>query len=87
LFVFLLESMIINYCRSILNDERANSSNSTIHFKELIHINDQILSTIKSSTTSASASSLMLLPLNDEIVPPKPALPSKNGLSTSRLPS
>jgi len=87
LFVFLLESMIINYCRSILNDERANSSNSTIHFKELIHINDQILSTIKSSTTSASASSLMLLPLNDEIVPPKPALPSKNGLATSRLPS
>ena len=87
MFVFLLESMIINYCRSILNDERANSSNSTIHFKELIHINDQILSTIKSSTTSASASSLMLLPLNDEIVPPKPALPSKNGLSTSRLPS
>jgi len=71
--------------RSILNEERSNS-NSNIHFKDLFHSNEQILLTSKSNTSS-TASSLMLLPVTDDIVPPKPALPNKNGLTTSRLPS
>ena len=77
--------MNVLFSRTILNEERKNS-NSHIHFRDLLSANEPILLKSKSST-SAGASSLMLLPSNDDGVPPKPALPNKNSLSTSRLPS
>jgi len=70
--------------KSILKEERTNS-NSHIHVKDLLHSNEQVLLTSKSNTSS-TASSLMLLTSTDDVVPPKPALPNKNGLSASRLP-
>lgn len=77
--------MNLLFSRTILNEERKNS-NSHIHFRDLLSTNEPILLKSKSST-SAGASSLVLLPSNDDAVPPKPALPNKNSLSTSRLPS
>jgi hypothetical protein len=83
--IFLHGKTLQPFFRTILKDERTNS-NSHIHFKDLLHSNEQVLSTSKSNTSS-TASSFMLLPSTDDIVPPKPALPNKNGLVTSRLPS
>jgi serine/threonine protein kinase len=71
--------------KSILNEERMNN-NSHIHFKDLSFSNEQIPLTSKSSSSSAT-SSLILLTSTDDNVPPKPVLPNRNGLSTSRLPS
>ncbi len=76
---------INSFARSILNEERMNS-NSHIHFKDLSYLNEQMILTSKSNTSSATSSSI-LFSSTDDIVPPKPALPNKNGLSTSRLPS
>jgi hypothetical protein len=76
---------ISNFFRTILNEERSNSD-SHIHFKDRIFPNDQILLTSKSNTSSAT-SSLILLSSTDDNVPPKPALPNKNGFTGSRLPS
>ncbi|CAF1242738.1 unnamed protein product [Adineta steineri] len=68
----------------ILNEEQMNS-HSQAHSKDRIYVNEQTLS-ISKSNTSTAASSLILLPSIDDHVPPKPALPYKNGFPNTRVP-
>jgi hypothetical protein len=71
--------------RTILNEEQSNR-NSHTHFKDRINTNEQTVLASKSNTSTA-ASSFVSSPPTDDIVPPKPVLPNKNGLASSRLPS
>ena len=78
--------MKISFFRTILNEERSNSD-SHIHFKDRIFPNEQILLTSKSNASSTASSLVLLSSVDDNNVPPKPALPNKNGYIGSRLQS
>ncbi|CAF1657909.1 unnamed protein product, partial [Adineta ricciae] len=70
--------------KSIFTEEQTNS-NSYIHFKDRSNNNEQTPVTTKSNIAAAT-SAFVVLPTADDHVPPKPALPHKNGLPGHRLP-